>query len=292
MSLEVEQKIKISRSWAAWPEALKIAIINSLVEELDRPRLSKSAVFKMSAEQWKKHVANDHQPFSRECVACLEGAGRSRPHRRVPAPDALTLSIDVCGPFREGEDQQRIKAKYFMVGVYTIPVRKEGSKVNALAPSLKDVLAGEHLVDADPDALPDDWQPLEGDAHAGGDDPEGMRPEKASALLEEWERLEVEAEDVEVRNYTLVECPEESTPHGGGLSYGSHGCEVEVFGFGSSQDPQRRGPGDVEYQEVVQRSVDLPDFHVWRRLEVQREGRSRDRCDPTRRQHALEGDRR
>ena len=72
--LEVEQKIKISRSWAAWPEALKIAIINSLVEELDRPRLSKSAVFKMSAEQWKKHVANDHLPFSRECVACLEGS--------------------------------------------------------------------------------------------------------------------------------------------------------------------------------------------------------------------------
>ena len=118
----------------------------------------------------------------------------------------LTLSIDVCGPFREGEDQQRIKAKYFMVGVYTIPVRKEGGKVNALAPSLKDVLAGEHLVDADPDALPDDWQPLEGDAYAGGDDPGAMRPEKASALLEEWERLEVEAEDVEVRNYTLVEC--------------------------------------------------------------------------------------
>ena len=198
--LEIEDKMKASRSWAAWPEDMKQLIVNGLIEELDAPRVSKSAVAKMNAAEWRQYVANDHQPFSRECVACLEGAGWTRPHRRVPAPDALTLSIDICGPFREGEDQQRVKVKYFMVGVYTIPVRKEGKNLNALAPSLKDVLAGKHLgVEDDPDACPEDWQPL-------ADEHRDAAKQGDPKLLEEWERLEVEAEDVEVRNYTMVEC--------------------------------------------------------------------------------------
>ena len=76
--LDVEEKVKISsRSWAVWPEGLKTLIVNAMMEELDSPKLSKSAIFKMSAEQWKQHVANDHQPFVRECVACLDR--RSRP---------------------------------------------------------------------------------------------------------------------------------------------------------------------------------------------------------------------
>ena len=30
---------------------------------------------------------------SKECTTCLKGAGKSRPHRQVPHPDALTLSF-------------------------------------------------------------------------------------------------------------------------------------------------------------------------------------------------------
>ena len=72
--------------------------------------------------------------------------------------------------------------------------------MNALAPSLKDVLAGEHLgVEDDPDACPEDRQPL-------ADEHRDAAKQGDPKLLQEWERLEVEAEDVEVRNYTMVEC--------------------------------------------------------------------------------------
>ena len=50
----------------------------------------------------------------------LRGAGRQRQHRRLPHPDTYTLSLDVCGPFKEGEDIDGATAKYFMVGVFTI----------------------------------------------------------------------------------------------------------------------------------------------------------------------------
>lgn len=46
----------------------------------------------------------------------MSGAGKSRQHRKVPHPDAMTLSLDVCGPFRPGEDYRK-KARYFLVGV-------------------------------------------------------------------------------------------------------------------------------------------------------------------------------
>ena len=42
--------MKATRSWAVWPEDMKQLIVNGLLEELDTPHLSRSAVAKMSAE--------------------------------------------------------------------------------------------------------------------------------------------------------------------------------------------------------------------------------------------------
>ena len=118
--------------------------------------------------------------------------------------------------------------------------------MNALAPSLKDVLAGERLGEVDPDECPEDWQPLE-DEHEGVENPDEVLARKKGdpKLLDQWERLEVEAEV--------------TTPRAGGHSNGSHGGALEVLGLGRSQDPQRRGPGDVQ-RSWVPRSVHLPDF--------------------------------
>ena len=55
-----------------------------------------ASLAKMSADLWKAHVLNDHVPFSKHCVTCLKGGGKSRQHRKVPHPDAMTLSLDAC----------------------------------------------------------------------------------------------------------------------------------------------------------------------------------------------------
>jgi hypothetical protein len=63
-----------------------------------------------------EHVARGHIPHRSDCKACIEGSGRTKPHRRTKHPEAAVLSLDVAGPFKEGYD----KGKYFLVGAYTI----------------------------------------------------------------------------------------------------------------------------------------------------------------------------
>ena len=55
---------------------------------------------RLSAEQWRAHLANDHLPFHRGCRTCLEGAGKARYHGRVVSPEGYTLAIDLAGPFK------------------------------------------------------------------------------------------------------------------------------------------------------------------------------------------------
>ena len=196
----IEERTSQSRAWAAWPLKFKEEIVKAVVFELDGRsgglRVGdKTNVAKMTTEQWKQHVLNDHVPFSKECTTCLKGGGKSRQHRKVPHPDAMTLSMDVCGPFRAGEDYRK-KSRYFLVGVYAIPVRRsaEGehplpeSMVEALSPKedVKEVSPEEELL---PERQEEEVEDREGD-------PTGV---------EEWKRLEVEAEDVIIRNYTMVE---------------------------------------------------------------------------------------
>ena len=200
---DLGQRMSTSRSWAAWPESFKIEITKAILLELEGYQRLKDEVddqprtAKMTAEQWRQHVMNDHLPYSRECSTCLTGSGRSRPRKRVQHPDALTLSVDICGPFRPGHDR-RAKAKYFMVGVFSIPVRKVEGKVTALPLSLEETLGGrdgqgepegEELLPALEDEVREEAETEDGDAKA----------------LEEWMRLEVEAEEIEIQNYTMVE---------------------------------------------------------------------------------------
>ena len=98
----IEERTSQSRAWAAWPLKFKEEIIvKAVVFELDGKggdlrAEDKTNLAKMTADQWKQHVLNDHVPFSKECTTCLKGGGKSRQHRKVPRPDAMTLSMDVC----------------------------------------------------------------------------------------------------------------------------------------------------------------------------------------------------
>jgi hypothetical protein len=71
-----------------------------------------------------EHVARGHVPHRSDCKACVEGSGRTKPHRRIKNPETAVLSLDVAGPFKEGYD----KNKYFLVGTYTIIKERKGKK--------------------------------------------------------------------------------------------------------------------------------------------------------------------
>ena len=198
--VSIEQRVSQSRGWAAWPEKFKEEIVKGILLVLDRRPCpgdpdDRPAVAKMTAEQWRSHVLQDHTPFSRECTTCLKGAGKSRPHKKVAHPDAMTLSLDICGPFRPGEDFRK-KSKYFLVGVYAIPVRKNADGTIPLPQSMLDALK---VMETPEEEAKDEVLLPEEEAE------EVPVQEGDQKALEEWERLEVEAEDVAVMNYIVVE---------------------------------------------------------------------------------------
>ena len=42
------------------------------------------------------------------------------------------MSVDLCGPFQEGQDQEHVKAKYMLMASVTIPVNKGEPLVQGL----------------------------------------------------------------------------------------------------------------------------------------------------------------
>ena len=103
----------------------------------------------------------------------------------------MTLSLDVCGPFRPGDDYRK-KARYFLVHP---TVRRTASGDDPLPQSMVEALAGE---DTSPPEPPDD--PLLPEVQAEDSEIKEVDPKR----LEEWERLEVESEDVIIKNYTIL----------------------------------------------------------------------------------------
>eukprot|EP00435_Cladocopium_sp_Y103_P040850 s2478_g11.t1 len=182
----VEERIKASKEWACWAPGLKRALVVVL-----RCWLGSAEVKKLSVEEWKTHLQNDHLPFRRDCQTCLQSAGKSRYHRRIVSREALTLSIDLAGPFKRGIDQGPADklgaARYFMAGTFTVPVTPEGKSLMKKEP--------EPEVDEDPSVvLEEEEVEVQEAANPGAVDEE-----------EKWlEKIEEEM-GFEVRHVTLLE---------------------------------------------------------------------------------------
>ena len=83
-------------------------------------------------EEWKQHIANEHLPARRDCSECLRAMGRDRPHSRNKHPMAFCLNLDIAGPFCQGQDQQETAPKYFLIGVYSVPIKNKVPLITGL----------------------------------------------------------------------------------------------------------------------------------------------------------------
>ena len=68
-----------------------------------------------------RHLQRDHMPYRRDCKACLAGYFRGHVHRRIGVPDGWCLSLDLIGPFKEGDHEDGSTTKYGLVGVLVVP---------------------------------------------------------------------------------------------------------------------------------------------------------------------------
>ena len=69
----------------------------------------------------QEHIEKGHVPFRKDCRACVGGAGKTRPHRRVKRPEAAALSADIVGPFKPGKNKER----FMLVAAYTLVKEEE-----------------------------------------------------------------------------------------------------------------------------------------------------------------------
>ena len=216
----VEDRIKESSMWAAWAPKLKEAIKASLQrvnrETLEEVRV-KAARRPTRDEQWRMHVENEHVPHRRDCRVCMEAAGRAGAHRRIRAPNAFVMSVDILGPTREGGDQDGAKAKYAVVTVLTVPVKKssgeplvmlgEEEEVEGAGEGGLDLHPEEEELPRGPEELPVEEEDLFAEQEERGSAPgeEGrVEVEKAEEETRKWKEKIKDLEDVAVRNLTFA----------------------------------------------------------------------------------------
>ena len=175
-------------------------------------------------EEWKRHILNEHQPARRDCAECLRAMGRSRPHHRNAHVSSYALNIDVAGPFPAGHDQGGLAPRYFMVGVYTLPVKDGEVLVEALQEMggcrfLDEAVHGSaRLRQQEQELLKDEINhvggpDIDGELHHGKDDgPEGARGDDSGdqglhpafqAFGEERKQDEVMLSEAEMRELDL-----------------------------------------------------------------------------------------
>ena len=107
-----------SATWAAWAPGLKQAIKRRVEESLAGSTLER--IMKLD-QTFLDHLRRDHVPFRRDCKACLAGSFRGHAHRRIVAPEAWCLSLDVIGPTRQGTDEYVKKVRYALIGTLVVP---------------------------------------------------------------------------------------------------------------------------------------------------------------------------
>eukprot|EP00435_Cladocopium_sp_Y103_P069412 s890_g33.t1 len=170
--VSVEERILASQKWASWAPGLKRALMVALKHWLEVPRVQR-----MTKEEWKTHLLND----------------KGRYHRKIVSREALSLSIDLAGPFEKGIDQGAAdklgQARYFMAGTFTVPVTSEGKSLMIEEPAVEDAEVGEEALQE-----VEDEGGVREEVHDG-------RPDDG----EEWlKKIEAE-EDFEIRHLTLLE---------------------------------------------------------------------------------------
>ena len=83
-------------------------------------------------EEFKRHCEQDHVVFRKDCRVCLQSAMRGQRHLRQKHQhaNALTLNLDLIGPWIKGEDHLLPgHAKHILVATLGVPIYEDGQAV-------------------------------------------------------------------------------------------------------------------------------------------------------------------
>ena len=129
---KLADRIRTSRSWAAWAPGLVAAIKESLrrllgVLEEEGRNGDAHNMSKMDLAAWHRHIKQGHIPFRADCRICGEAMGCDKPHKRLGgSATKFTMSADLCGPFPAGRDLGTgVTCKYALISTVAVPIVSE-----------------------------------------------------------------------------------------------------------------------------------------------------------------------
>ena len=180
--------IKTSKSWAEWSPGLKAALGYMMLDWCHDGHVQASKRLRKLDPSFIEHIKQQHIPYRRDCRFCVQGGAKMKPHRRILAPQAWTLSVDTTGPFVRAQDESFQSTRYLVVGVLTIP--RFVAEAPKAIPEGVEALDVEVVDPDEPDVAADvieaaEWI-VDGDAEPDKDVPEAVRDE--TAIKESWKK--------------------------------------------------------------------------------------------------------
>ena len=168
----LESRHRSSSSWAKWApglcKAIGVAIrdwFSPRLERNSRQDADETVINRLTKDEkyFKAHCESDHVVFRKDCLTCLEAALRGHRHVRQKYlySNALTLTLDLAGPFKKGEDHCHTKpVRYLLVASLGVPVYKDGrpqllepATDHAIPDGFEDEAAGDRLQDHAAEAI-------------------------------------------------------------------------------------------------------------------------------------------
>ena len=138
----LDERIAQSKTWAKWAPKLTWhigrAILSWINTSPDDRRDSMHAdlvgirALSVQDKAFKEHCENGHVVFRRDCQVCLQASMRGHMHMRQlhQSVNALTLSLDLIGPWVPGKDHLlRQPARHILVATLAVPMYKDGKPI-------------------------------------------------------------------------------------------------------------------------------------------------------------------
>ena len=216
MEKDLQKRMEQTHTWSEWAPGLVAAIKHALKNFV----MGTLRMKKISIEEWRRHVAQNHVPYRRDCRICVQEMGQDAPHRRRKnggsGEAVYIMSADIAGPFVDGWDYGRGEAaKYALIATVPVPlgIDEEELPKEPLIP-LEENKGEKDLLEDPEDEIAEDAD--RGLAEAAGEDAEAAGEkvaeaagekvtEAASQEEEEKKRCQVAGEPMRTQNLTLYE---------------------------------------------------------------------------------------
>ena len=133
---DLGERIRLSGYWAKWAPGLCTAIGKAICKWITSSRSQREEEEEVEGRvmlreltkrelEFRKHCAQGHVVFRRDCRACLQGQMRSHVHRRQKhrGSNTFCLSMDLVGPWKPGKDHLLgTPATRFLIAALSVPL--------------------------------------------------------------------------------------------------------------------------------------------------------------------------